>query len=266
MSCVCVWEARLRRWAPMPIAGARLRVPLFLVLLIVSFAKFSRMVCNRQVVFSCIIEPLTNIWILGLRFGSMSYPYAYPFAYSCMFLILFLILVSVTKFSCKDRNRQQEVLHSNRTYTLQFTSDKMLANEYNTARTTPDSTHTSSCTRDGAPDSTTEGKGAAEVTPKISISPPAQPDYRPQQLPPPRLQGEGCASVGCTRRTQALGPNRAQRRETLRQQRPVRRDASLSTRRRTTVGTARDILARMLLAPPPLARRRRVAMWRRRWR
>ena len=183
-----------------------------------------------------------------------------------MFLILFLILVSVTKFSCKDRNRQQEVLRSNITYTVHFTSDKMLANEYNTARTTPDSTHTSSCTRDGAPDSTTEGKGAAEVTPKISISPPAQPDYRPQQLPPPRLQGEGCASVGCTRRTQALGPNRAQRRETLRQQRPARRDASLSTRRRAPVGTARGVLERMLLALPPLARRRRVVMWRRRWR
>ena len=92
-----------RSRAPMPIAGARLRVPHFLVLLIVSLAKFSRMVCNRQVVFSCIIEPLTNIGILGLRFGSMSYPYAYPFAYSCMFLILFLILVSVTEFCCKDR-------------------------------------------------------------------------------------------------------------------------------------------------------------------
>jgi hypothetical protein len=65
-----------RSRAPMPIAGARLRVPLFLVLLllIVSLAKFSRMVCNRQVVFSCIIEPLSNIWILGLRFGSMFYP------------------------------------------------------------------------------------------------------------------------------------------------------------------------------------------------
>ena len=266
MSCVCVWEARLRRWAPMPIAGARLRVPLFLVLLIVSLAKFSRMICNRLVVFSCIIEPLTNIGILGLRFGSMFYPYAHPFAYSCMFLTLFLILVSVTKFCCKNRKRQQEVLRSNGTYTVHFTSDKMLANEYNTARTTPDSTHTSSCTRDGAPDPTPEGKGAAEVTPKISISPPAQPDYRPQQLPPPRLQGEGCASVGCTRRTQALGPNRAQRRETLRQQRPARRDASLSTRRRAPVGTARGVLERMLLALPPLARRRRVAMWRRRWR
>ena len=119
-----------------------------------------------------------------------------------------------------------------------------------------------------ATSTTQEGESTTKVTPKPSISPPSapQPDYRLQQLPPPRLQGEGCANVGCTRWTQALGPNRAQWRETLRQQRPVRRDASLSTRRRATVVTARDILARMLLAPPPLARRRRVAMWRRRWR
>ena len=85
--------------------------------------------------------------------------------------------------------------------------------------------------------STTPGReGAAEVTPDFNIlTPPApQPDYRPQRLPPPRLQDElGCASVGCTRRMQALRPNRAQRREAQWQQRRTRRWASCSERRRT---------------------------------
>ena len=108
---------------------------------------------------------------------------------------------------------------------------------------------------------------AAEATPDFSIlTPPTpQPDYRPQRLPPPRLQGEGCASVGCTRRTQALRPNRAQRREAQRQQRRTRRWASRSERRRVPVGSAREVLEGRLWALPLLARKRRVAMWKRRW-
>ena len=64
-----------------------------------------------------------------------------------------------------------------------------------------------------------------------------------------------------------LKPNRAQRRAARRsQQRWARLAASLDARRQVLTGAAKDALAERLAAIPPLARRRRVAMWRRRWR
>ena len=105
-------------------------------------------------------------------------------------------------------------------------------------------------------------------TPKVdTTSSVQQPHFRPQPLPPPRLEGEGSASAGCKRRTQALKPNRAHRRGAQRRrQQYARLAASLSARRKVPVGAARVALVERLAALPPLARRRRVAMWRRRWR
>ena len=98
-------------------------------------------------------------------------------------------------------------------------------------------------------------------------TPEPQPDYKPQPLPPPLMEGEGSASIGCKRRTLALKPNRSQRRAAQRsQQRCARLAASLDARRQVLIGAAKDALAERLAAIPPLARRRRVAMWRRRWR
>ena len=111
-------------------------------------------------------------------------------------------------------------------------------------------------------------EGTDNTPPKVDItSSVQQPDFRPQPLPPPRLEGEGSASDGCKRRTQALKPNRAHRRVVQRRrQQYARRAASLSARRKVPVGAARGALVERLVALPPLARRRRVAMWRRRWR
>ena len=195
-------EVSLSR-APTPIAGARLCVPSPSCLSVCHVACLLQNVEIRKIsikgyfrVIAWALEALTTLTnILWFQvYMCICVSLASPFSFYVKVSICFFCLVSFTIIIRRvNRNGWREVncIH---------TSHKILTNEKNKVRTPSDSPHMHTCTYLSDKSAT----GALNSSPrKVGNidNPVPQPDFRPQPLPPPRLEGEGSASAGCKRRS-----------------------------------------------------------------